>query len=121
MCAQSTGSYCTRGMTQRVLDAIGEVGTPRQITVAALVNAIEQGGYLDALWESEKIWRLRMAWAEELHDTLGNGASRGIIKLLGKYKHVYFAYNFRTLCNNYCNNITVITPCTMQLLSCVSS
>ena len=54
-------------------------------------------------------------------DTKENGASRGIIKLLGKYKHVYFAYNFRTLCNNYCNNITVITPCTIQLLSCVSS
>ena len=61
-CAQSTAWRCEDSMARRVADVIGVVGTDSEITTAALMQAIFEGGYLPAVWESELIWGERMAW-----------------------------------------------------------
>ena len=38
--------------------------------MASIVDAIVQGGYLEAIWESEVVWGLRMRWIGEKRDDL---------------------------------------------------
>ena len=54
-CSMSTAWHCQDSMTRRVAAAIGEVGTESEITTVALMDAIFQGGYLSAVWESKLI------------------------------------------------------------------
>jgi hypothetical protein len=69
-CSQSQAWQCEKSMSQRVLEVIGQVGTESQKSTSAIMEAIERGGYLDLVWESEIIWRLRMEWMAEKRDDL---------------------------------------------------
>jgi hypothetical protein len=68
--AQSTSSMSLESMTQRVGEAIGEVGTDSEMAVPALMNAIIRNGYLDGVWESEVMWEMKMEWLEEKSEEL---------------------------------------------------
>ena len=69
-CSMSTAWHCQDSMTRRVAAAIGEVGTESEITTVALMDAIFQGGYLSAVWESELMWSERMPWLQQMRDDL---------------------------------------------------
>ena len=50
---------------------IGKVGEDSEISLITLMNAIKvNAGYLEAVFESEEMWDLRMDWAEETRDDL---------------------------------------------------
>ena len=68
--AQQTASACQRSMVNSVLGAIGVVGTESEMSVIALMAAINEGGYLDSIWESEDVWALRMAAVKDLRGDL---------------------------------------------------
>ena len=69
-CSVSTAWHCQESMTRRVAAAIGVVGTDSEITTVALMEAINQGGYLEAVWESELMWGERLPWLKEMRADL---------------------------------------------------
>ena len=60
----------TKGMAQRIAGAIGMVDTETEISIESLMEALEAGGYLEAVFESKRIWDLRMEWLSEKSDDL---------------------------------------------------
>ena len=65
-CPQSTASHCKASMTSRLLEVLGD----GEMATVSVVAAIVDGGYLEAVWESEVFWDLRMEWASEKRDDL---------------------------------------------------
>ena len=57
-------------MSAAIGSVIGKVGEDSEISLIALMNAIKENGYLEAVFESEEMWDLRMDWAEETRDDL---------------------------------------------------
>jgi hypothetical protein len=57
-------------MSAAIGSVIGKVGEDSEISLIALMNADKENGYLEAVFESEEMWDLRMDWAEETRDDL---------------------------------------------------
>ena len=69
-CDTSTAWRCQDSMARSVAAAIGTVGEDTEVTTKALMDAIFEGGYLEAVWESELMWGERMAWLGDVSDDL---------------------------------------------------
>ena len=67
---QSTSAMHKGRMMNRVGEVLGEVGTEREISTEALMEAVVRNGYLNGVWESEEMWALRMNWLEDVCDDL---------------------------------------------------
>ena len=66
----ATASAARQAMAVRIGDVIGVVGEESEISLQAIVDALIEGGYLELLWETEEIWRMRMDWVEEKREDL---------------------------------------------------
>ena len=69
-CEANVASHAQRSMTARILSVIGEVDTDTEISTVAVMDALQAGGYMAKVWESEQMWCLRMSWAGELRENL---------------------------------------------------
>ena len=63
---QSTASHCKVSMTQRMLEVLSD----GKMATTAVVAALRLGGYLQAVWESEVFWELRVEWVTLLKEDL---------------------------------------------------
>ena len=53
-------------MTQRMLEVLSD----GKMATTAVVAALRLGGYLQAVWESEVFWELRVEWVTLLKEDL---------------------------------------------------
>ena len=58
-------------MAAAVRDVIGVAGEDGAMSTVALTTALANTGHLEAVFESELMWELRMEWVEQLRDDLG--------------------------------------------------
>jgi small-conductance mechanosensitive channel len=57
-------------MASVVANAIGQVGEDDEISTVALMQALQECGYLEKVFESQLMWDLRMEWVDGLSDDL---------------------------------------------------
>jgi hypothetical protein len=57
-------------MTAAIASVIGVVGESSEISVVALVAALDGCGYLEMVFDSKEVWDLRMDWVDGLRDDL---------------------------------------------------
>ena len=57
-------------MKGRLVECIGQYGEEGSMATTAVMAALEKCGYLKAVFESQQLWALRMAWLEEQRELL---------------------------------------------------
>ena len=62
LCERTAAAHSRASMKSSIARVIGTVGEDDEISTVSLMTAIKEGGYLDAVWESELIWGLRMSY-----------------------------------------------------------
>lgn len=60
----------SKAATDRLLDAIGEVGTETETSLQVIIDGLRLGGYFEMVWNSAEMWTLRMEWAREMRATI---------------------------------------------------